>query len=187
MSATATAPARNPRRCKSCNRFGVPEMLRYGPMVRDLCYSCLGEEYMKSLCACGMKLPQNRKQCFDCKPRRTSRRHADRLPDVVCECACCGKEFGLRPYVREKRLKQNGGSRLYCSRACGGTGVPGQAGNVGGFKRKPGWSDDRWFWELELIRFGLGMSRGLPRWLEFGLEELGNFTTEGFVVSDRQR
>jgi hypothetical protein len=73
--------------------------------------------------------------------------------------------------MARKRLKVEGRTTgLFCSVACGnharrGTGTNGA---VAQFKRRAGWSDERWLWERRLVELGLGMGRGEEPWLSYG-------------------
>lgn len=165
------AQARAFRRC-ACGKT-LPGVWKYGkrPPVRDKCYDCMGQEFMKSLCPCGAKLSSQRRRsksklCYSCKPKGN---HLDRVPDIVVECGNCEKKYKLRPHQLRWRLAKTKHGKLFCSRNCASSGHH-RRGNVHLFKRRDWWDDVRWYWERELVKLGLGMERGIAAFIEYTLD-----------------
>lgn len=126
------------------------------------------------------------KQCVHDAYRVKHPRPESKLHKRVTEtCGCCEKEFVLPLAEHDRRLKQmaahSGKTKLYCSRACSALeSSKDRPGNIAQFKRRPGWSDERWYWERLLVQLGLGEMRGISSYLDYGVQELHNYTAEGF-------
>jgi len=95
---------------------------------------------------------------------------------VTLRCAYCEEEFTEMPGRMMRRLRQmaehSGGTQLYCSKQCARHARTDRAGCTAIFKRRAGWSDEKWFWERKLVGLGLGMDRGRRNWLQYGWEPL---------------
>lgn len=125
-------------------------------------------------CACGKPLPPRyykRKKCYDCKPKGTHDRK--RQQQVTLECADCGEMFKLSLFEAKRRLgqmaKHGGGLALFCSQSCANAARTDNSGALARFKRRAGWTDEKWEWERKLVELNLGMGRGLAR-LDYGWE-----------------
>jgi hypothetical protein len=106
---------------------------------------------------------------------KTRRTRSDKKTTAFA-CGYCEKDFSLKSSVARFRLKQtmlkSGGNKLFCSRSCSmmvrrGRGL----GGARKFARRDGWSDERWYWERKLVELGLGMDRGVDKWILYSLDD----------------
>lgn len=89
-------------------------------------------------------------------------------PLIEVVCPQCETPFSIRQGDFDKRRKRAASGKVYCSAPCAGR----SSHKKPTFKRRQGWTDERWEWEQKLQQEGLGMDKARTSWTSYGHEEV---------------
>jgi hypothetical protein len=144
---------KRPHRCARCGETN-PIHFRKAKNRRGLGYYCV---------ACCVQNWRDWKKGISWKRPKFS---------VYLFCPECDQLFSRTKPRYLDYLRKSKSGKLFCSVSCASTFHTRTAntGALSRFKRRRGWSDERWEWERKLVELNLGMDKGFSR-LDYGLDD----------------